>query len=94
MLGATLNGKFPGATKSAVGLSLLGIVYVISPLDLVPELFLGPFGLADDAGILAMSVGYLVASSDRYLHWRLGTTGPETTTQHDGDVVQGTVLSD
>lgn len=30
-------------------------VYVISPLDLIPEVFLGPFGLADDS-ILIVSV--------------------------------------
>jgi uncharacterized membrane protein YkvA (DUF1232 family) len=98
MLGATITGRFPGATRSAVGLSLLGIVYVISPLDLIPELFLGPFGLADDAGILALSVGYLVTASDRYLHWRNGTTQQEgstsTKTRFDSDVVEGTVVSD
>lgn len=101
MLGATLSGRFPGATRKAVGLSVLGIVYVFSPLDLIPELFLGPFGLADDAGILAMSVGYLVTASDRYLHWRAGTTDTDangnttkTKSPYDPDVVQGTVISD
>lgn len=104
MLLATLTGRFPGATRQGVGLSLLGIVYVISPLDLMPELLLGPFGLADDAGILAMAIGYLVAASDRYLHWRLGTapkaggaTGapgatPSRPHPFDPDVVQGTVI--
>ena len=103
MLLATLTGRFPGATRQGVGLSILGIVYVISPLDLMPELLLGPFGLADDAGILAIAMGYLVAASDRYLHWKLGTsptTGPTTgrpgtpASPHpfDADVVQGRVV--
>lgn len=97
MLVATLSGRFPGATRQGVGLSILGIVYVVSPLDLMPELLLGPFGLADDAGILAISIGYLVAASDRYLHWRLGTTpqSPSPGAQaFDPDVVQGTVVGE
>lgn len=107
MLGATLTGRFPGATRQGIGLSILGIVYVVSPLDLMPELLLGPFGLADDAGILAIAIGYLVRASDRYLHWRLGTgpdvgsnarsnaSGGATQTSRqpfDPDVVQGTVI--
>jgi uncharacterized membrane protein YkvA (DUF1232 family) len=31
-------------------LTILGCaIYVLSPIDFVPEAFLGPFGLADDA---------------------------------------------
>jgi uncharacterized membrane protein YkvA (DUF1232 family) len=37
-------------------LLLLSLVYLISPIDLVPELFLGPLGLTDD---LAVAVGVL-----------------------------------
>ena len=29
------------------------IIYIISPLDLIPEIPLGPMGLIDDAGVLA-----------------------------------------
>lgn len=35
-----------------LALSPIFILYVISPLDLVPEAFLGPLGLADDGAIL------------------------------------------
>ncbi len=33
---------------SRYAIALLCFVYVISPVDLMPELLLGPFGLADD----------------------------------------------
>ena len=29
------------------------IIYILSPLDLIPEILLGPLGLIDDAGVLA-----------------------------------------
>lgn len=35
----------------ALKLILAGI-YLLSPVDLLPEMFLGPFGLVDDAGAL------------------------------------------
>lgn len=97
MLAATLRGRFPGATRKGVLLSAAGLVYLVSPIDLMPELLLGPFGIADDAAIAAMSMGYLVSAADRYLHWRTGTVpAPEHTPagRHpfDADVVQGTVV--
>lgn len=100
MLGATLAGRFHGATRKGVLLSLVGIAYVVSPLDVMPELLLGPFGIADDAAIAAMSLGYLVSAVDRYLHWRLGTApagaGPAGAAggsqPFDPQVVRGTVV--
>lgn len=33
-------------------MAVLGILYILSPIDLAPELVLGPLGLIDDAGML------------------------------------------
>jgi uncharacterized membrane protein YkvA (DUF1232 family) len=41
-------------------LALLGIGYVLSPVDLLPEFLLGPIGLVDDALVLAATVSRLV----------------------------------
>lgn len=38
---------------------IIGLVYVILPFDLVPELILGPLGLLDDGGAL-LAVAYTV----------------------------------
>lgn len=32
---------------------VLGILYVLSPIDIIPEAILGPLGFADDAAMLA-----------------------------------------
>ena len=37
-----------------VALIILGLLYVVSPLDLIPEAIAGPLGIADDAAILGL----------------------------------------
>jgi uncharacterized membrane protein YkvA (DUF1232 family) len=41
-------------------IALLGIAYVLSPIDLLPEFLFGPIGLLDDAFMLALTVSRLV----------------------------------
>ncbi len=33
------------------------VIYGLSPIDILPEAFLGPFGLVDDIGAVAVAVG-------------------------------------
>lgn len=46
-------------------------VYTVVPIDLIPELVLGPLGLADDAGIWTI---FAVLSTREYTRWRAGLT--------------------
>jgi uncharacterized membrane protein YkvA (DUF1232 family) len=41
-------------------IALLGVAYVLSPIDLIPDFVFGPFGWADDAIVLALTVSRLV----------------------------------
>jgi uncharacterized membrane protein YkvA (DUF1232 family) len=41
-------------------IALLGLAYVLSPVDLLPEFLFGPVGLVDDAFMLALTVSRLV----------------------------------
>ena len=41
-------------------IAMLGIAYVLSPIDLMPEFVFGPVGLIDDAFVLAATVSRLV----------------------------------
>jgi len=43
-----LSGK-----KGVIGLTILTILYVLSPVDLLPEALLGPLGFVDDAALIA-----------------------------------------
>ena len=38
------------------GVALLGLGYVLSPIDLLPELLLGPIGLIDDLVVVAATL--------------------------------------
>jgi uncharacterized membrane protein YkvA (DUF1232 family) len=40
--------------------AVLGLAYVLSPVDLLPEFLFGPIGLVDDALMLALTVSRLV----------------------------------
>jgi uncharacterized membrane protein YkvA (DUF1232 family) len=66
---------------------MVGIIYVLIPIDLMPEVLLGPFGLGDDLAIAAVSVAALLSAAEAYLDMRDGPVIGQ------GDVVEGTVLS-
>jgi len=38
---------------------VLLIAWILSPVDLIPELFTGPLGLLDDLGILSLLTGWM-----------------------------------
>jgi uncharacterized membrane protein YkvA (DUF1232 family) len=67
MVGAVLRGRWSGARRGPVLLALLGLLYVVMPVDFMPEALLGPFGLGDDIGVAAISLAVLVRGADAYL---------------------------
>ncbi|MBW2496296.1 MAG: DUF1232 domain-containing protein [Deltaproteobacteria bacterium] len=44
----------------AKGVAVAGVAYVLSPLDLMPALFMGPFGLLDDLFVVAACLSRLL----------------------------------
>lgn len=63
--------KDPRVPWMLKGQLVLAAAYVISPFDLVPEGLLGPIGLAEDAGVLALVLFWLKGMSQvdpRVLH--------------------------
>ncbi len=49
------------------------VAYLISPIDLLPELLLGPLGLADDVAVAFMALDVLLNQVDQNIireHWR------------------------
>jgi uncharacterized membrane protein YkvA (DUF1232 family) len=39
------------------------------PLELIPELFLGPIGLIDDAVVVTWLAGAVLSETGRFLEW-------------------------
>lgn len=95
MLRDTFRGRWAGAPKGRVLGGLAGLAYVISPLDFIPEVLLGPFGLGDDLAIAAVSVAALLSSAEDWLDARDAasamSTGAPPSAGH-GDVIQGVVI--
>jgi uncharacterized membrane protein YkvA (DUF1232 family) len=70
MLWATMRRRWPGAPKGRIFIGIAGIVYLITPIDLMPEAILGPFGIPDDIALAAASVAALLSAAEAYLDMR------------------------
>lgn len=46
---------------------IAGIVYAFAPIDLIPELLLGPLGFADDLGVWGILAALAVHEHRRWL---------------------------
>lgn len=77
MVLATLRGRYPGLDRHRLGLMLLAALYVVSPIDLVPEAALLVVGLVDDAVVLAWLAGAVLAETEQFLAWEAGVTGAD-----------------
>jgi uncharacterized membrane protein YkvA (DUF1232 family) len=87
MLRDAFSGRWNDAPRLKVLAGLLGIVYVLSPLDILPELLLGPFGLGDDVAIAALSAAALLGSAEDWLD-RDDAVADDSVS----DVIQGVVV--
>ena len=106
MIWATITGRYDGAWR--LFLMALGMLYVVSPIDALPELFLAFVGLIDDAFVIAWIAGAFLAETERFLAWEevakaarsgTGTWPPPGQTPPPGrtsplreDIVEGEVV--
>jgi uncharacterized membrane protein YkvA (DUF1232 family) len=56
-------------------LMAVALLYVVWPLDLVPELLLGPLALIDDAVLVTWLAGAVLSETGRFLEWEQRTRG-------------------
>jgi uncharacterized membrane protein YkvA (DUF1232 family) len=62
------SGKYPDLPRSQVVLWAVALVYLVSPIDLLPE-FLPVIGVTDDAGMLVWLLSSLSIASGSFLRW-------------------------
>lgn len=67
MIKATFRGEYDGGLRLAM--MTAAIAYVASPVDVVPELFLALFGVADDLVMITWLAGSVLAETERFLQW-------------------------
>jgi uncharacterized membrane protein YkvA (DUF1232 family) len=70
MVTATLRRRYDGGGRLL--LMLVAALYIISPIDALPEAFLSVFGLVDDAFVVTWLVGAVLSETERFLHWERG----------------------
>jgi uncharacterized membrane protein YkvA (DUF1232 family) len=58
--------KDPESAKWKKILAVVSIVYIISPIDIVPEFFLPVLGYIDDATVLISTIAAILAHLNRY----------------------------
>ena len=69
MVSATLRGRYHGIGVGRLGSLALGLVYVVSPIDLLPEILLPLIGLGDDLVVLTFVASGLLVETDQFLAW-------------------------
>lgn len=65
----TLSGRYDGLGKGRLALMVVALLYIVSPVDLVPEAVLTIPGLLDDAAVAAWLVAALVGATTAYRAW-------------------------
>lgn len=66
MIASTARGRNPALPRYQLALWLLALVYVVSPVDFIPD-FLPLLGIGDDIGVGTWLLTSLYAESGNYL---------------------------
>jgi uncharacterized membrane protein YkvA (DUF1232 family) len=70
MLVASARGRYPHLSRLRLVTMAVALVYVLSPVDIVPELLLTLLGLGDDVLVLTWLAGALLADAEQFIAWR------------------------
>lgn len=63
-----VHGRYHDYNKSSIVLALAGIIYVISPLDIIPDFLF--FGFVDDIAIITWAVSKIGGELSKYAQWK------------------------
>ncbi|MGN6246025.1 MAG: DUF1232 domain-containing protein [Motilibacteraceae bacterium] len=83
MIRAAATGQYRELAAGRLALALLAVLYVLSPVDVVPEALLGIIGLGDDLLVTTWLAGTLLGETGRFLAWE----------RERGRVVRGAVVT-
>jgi len=68
MINTWRKGLYPIRSIDMI-LPLLGLLYVISPIDLLPEVAIPVLGVMDDLAVLSITIPKLIKEVDKFLLW-------------------------
>lgn len=67
-IGDVMHGRYKDYNRVSLTLALAAIIYVVSPLDVVPDVL--PLGFVDDISIVTWAISRLTSELDKYASWR------------------------
>lgn len=67
MIKASIRGEYDGGRR-LLGMAA-AVLYILSPIDALPEMVFLAFGLIDDAFVITWLVGTLLGETERFLDW-------------------------
>jgi uncharacterized membrane protein YkvA (DUF1232 family) len=84
---ATFTGEYAGTSRARLLAVVAALLYVVSPVDLVPELVLPFVGLGDDAVVIGWIAVALINDTESFLRWER-----DRDLAAHGDVIVGDVV--
>jgi uncharacterized membrane protein YkvA (DUF1232 family) len=84
---ATFRGEYSGTSRGRLFLIVGALFYVVSPIDLVPELVMPFIGLGDDALVISWIAVALINETESFLDWER-----DRDLSAHGDVIRGDVI--
>ena len=66
---ATTTGEYVGTTRTRLLMLVGAMLYVVSPIDLLPEMLLPIVGLGDDALVISWIAASLINETESFLGW-------------------------
>jgi uncharacterized membrane protein YkvA (DUF1232 family) len=72
----TVNGRYDGLGRGRLAMMAVALIYIVAPIDLVPEALLTIPGLIDDAAVGAWLIASLMGATTAYRAWGAEATDP------------------
>ena len=92
MVWATFSGVYAGTSRGRLVAIVAALLYVVSPVDLIPELVLPLIGLGDDAVVIGWIAVTLINETESFLSWERDRDPTVPGAVFRGDVVRGDVV--
>jgi len=67
MVVGAVSGRYPELGRGRLALGVLALAYLVSPVDLLPDLLFSVLGLGDDAVVALWLGGVFLVETERFL---------------------------
>jgi uncharacterized membrane protein YkvA (DUF1232 family) len=74
----TMTGRYDGLGKGRLAMMVVALIYIVAPIDVLPEALLTIPGLLDDAAVAAWLIASLMGATTAYRSWSGAIGSPDT----------------